>query len=425
MKTQTWNPQPYGEMVRVLESIAEKRQAQGAPRPDQLYYHLLARHHRRVLEAEARGQKRVAHAIMFPVEIFYAMDLVPYDLETGSSTFMVLLRNYEELFSAAKAYGLNPDICSVHRSVAGAFYRGWIPRPHAIVWSKQGCDNTAHIGQGIAELTGAPGFCVDRPYRHREREVAYYTQELEELVTFLEKATGNRMDWDRLRECLDYSGQMIRLQKEIYQLRKSRPSPAANRRAPMLQAMNWQYMGTPEGVEFCQAVRDELKERVDKGEGPAPQEKYRLASFFPAPIHAWKILDWMQREHGATIVADPFLSHWGDWEPDPRHPLESIARRTFAIPSCRSMHGPVQEAVLQDAARDSLEHQAQGAIYWANIGCPQGCGIMRAVKDAVVKGAGLPFFVINMDYGDPSFVSHEEIKERLEEFFEVLAERTR
>ena len=145
-------------------------------------------------------------------------------------------------------------------------------------------------------------------------------------------------------------------------------------------------------------------------------------TIFNPPTYNWKLLDWLQREQGASIVAHPYYHHWGDWEWDPSQPLKSLAQKYLATPGMRQMHGPAQEAVA-DCVSDAIAHRAEGAIYWANIGCPQGCGIMRAVKDAVVKGAGLPFFVINIDYGDPSFVSHEEIKERLEEFFEVLAER--
>jgi len=70
-----------------------------------------------------------------------------------------------------------------------------------------------------------------------------------------------------------------------------------------------------------------------------------------------------------------------------------------------------------------VEHKAEGAIYWAHIGCRQTCATIKMVKDALAEKAGIPTLVVDIDTGDPSFVSDEELKDKLEGFFELLAER--
>jgi benzoyl-CoA reductase/2-hydroxyglutaryl-CoA dehydratase subunit BcrC/BadD/HgdB len=277
-------------------------------------------------------------------------------------------------------------------------------------------------GAGVANLCHCPGFYVDHPFRGNRREALYYAGEMAEMVSFLEELTGHRMDMEKLSRALRLSGDQIALQREIYRLGQTVPSPVVNRRSLQLQTINWLYMGTPQGVQFCRAVLGELKSRAAQGLGAASREKYRLLGLFPPPIHAWKVVDWMQQEHGANLVAQPFTARWGEWEPDPAHPYLSIAQRSYAIPYRWTLHGPMDEAVVQEVLHDARSFQVDGVIYWASIGCSQGCAVIRRMKDAVTQELGLPFLIVDMEYADPTIVSHHEIMERLEGFFEVLGE---
>ncbi|MEE9203009.1 MAG: 2-hydroxyacyl-CoA dehydratase family protein [Dehalococcoidia bacterium] len=412
----------YHQMVTILEDIAQRRR-QANSGADAMYYQLLADYYGGVLRARQDGGFVVAHTLMLPTEPFYAMDVTPLCMEVVTSTLMVLHREYEDLIGTSKSFGLNPFLCSVHKSVAGAWIKGWVPTPDAVVWSKQACENTAMIGSALMEICGCPGYHVDRPYRCLDKEIAYYAAELQGMVDFLEGLSGRKLDEDKLRQSIKYAGEMVGLQKRIYELRKAVPSPSTNRRSAQIQTINWLYFGTAEGVAFNQAIVDEMTALVAQGKGYAPQERFRLLTLFPAPIHSWKVLDWMQQEFGANVVADPFLSHWGEWEPEPEQGLLSIARRCFAIPACREMHGPAQEAMVGDAVADAVAFKADGVLYWANLGCSHGTGTIRLLRDTITRELGLPFYVIDMEYCDPSIVAPDAIKERLEEFCELLEER--
>jgi benzoyl-CoA reductase/2-hydroxyglutaryl-CoA dehydratase subunit BcrC/BadD/HgdB len=412
----------YEQMVTVLEEVAQRRR-QSAIRADAMYYQLLADYYARVLRARRDGGFVVAHTLMLPTEPLYAMDVVPLCMEVVTSTLMVLHREYEELIGTSKSFGLNPFLCSVHKSVVGAWVKGWVPTPDAVVWSKQACENTAMVGGALMDICRCPGYHVDRPYRRLDREIAYYAAELQGMVEFLEGLSGRRLDAAKLHQSIDYAGEMVDLQRQMYRLRQNVPCPSANRRSAQVQTINWLYFGTAEGVAFNRAILEEMTALVAQGKGYAPEERFRLLTLFPAPIHSWKVLDWMQQEFGVSVVADPFLSHWGEWEPQPEQGLLSVARRCFAIPACREMHGPAQEAMIGDAVADAEAFKADGVLYWANLGCSHGTATIRLLRDAIARELGLPFFVVDMEYCDPSIVAPDEIKERLEEFCELLAER--
>ncbi|MFQ5827403.1 MAG: 2-hydroxyacyl-CoA dehydratase, partial [Dehalococcoidia bacterium] len=373
----------FDRTIEVLESILQHRRARPTVRSEELYFELMIEYYRRIREARANGKLIAAHTVMFPTEIIYAMDMVPMQLEFAAGTMARLLDGFEDCFDVAREFGLTVETCSPYRALIGAIIKGWLPRPDVVLWSHQVCDNTSKIGTPLVELLDCPGFYLDQPYRNTEREFDYYLHEMGELVAFLEEQAGHPMDQDRLQGAALQSQRMIELHREIRELRKTPPAPMLNRQGFQLFLMNWFSRGSPDAVAFCEALRDDIRERAAEKAGLIPEERLRLLSLFIPSVNKLKVWDWMQREHGANIVMETWLLNWGDGEVDLNRPLESISRLSHTATVCRQMQGPVEEGYIPDAVRDALEFQADGAIYVAHIGCRQGCAAIRPVRDAL------------------------------------------
>lgn len=407
-------------MIDILEKMLAHRRARPTTKSDEIYYELLSRYYQRINRAQEDGQFMVGHTVMAPIELFYAMDIVPYHLESTASTMAILLNRYGEFLDAARAYGLAPETCSAHRILAAGFLQRVLPRPDLILWTSQACDNTAKAGDALMELYQVPGFFLDRPYRFIDRHVDYYRRQLAELVTLLEERTGRRLDPERLREVVRNSLRVLNLYREIYHLRKAIPAPMRNRTLMNQLIMEWTYCGTPEGIRFFETVRDEVKENVENGRGVVADERHRILSLFLPPFYEYKLLDWMEREYGASIVMDPMSSWPMEIEVDPEgDPLEAVARITFYRVGSRLMHGP-GDVFVEDSLRNAQEFKADGALYFAHIGCRQACALIKTIKDALARELGLQTAVIDMDLMDPAFSSSDEIRNKLEEFFEML-----
>jgi benzoyl-CoA reductase/2-hydroxyglutaryl-CoA dehydratase subunit BcrC/BadD/HgdB len=179
------------------------------------------------------------------------------------------------------------------------------------------------------------------------------------------------------------------------------------------------FSGVPEAVTFIEQVRDEIKANVDAGKGVAEKERYRLLFLFLPPFYELKILDWLEREHGAVSVMEPFISYYAPGEMDPDNPLESIARKSFYRHTAHPMHGP-SDAFVDDTLRIAEEFDADGAVYFAHIGCRQACALIRTLKDRLKEELDVPTLVIDVDIMDPSLSSGEEIRDKFEGFFEIL-----
>jgi len=423
MKGATMDMTTLDEAIGVLNSIYQHRKSKPTVPSDELYYELVLKYFQGVRTAADEGRYLGAFSVAMPTEILHAMGIVPMSIEGLPMMIALTLNKYEEGFSAARGYGMTPEICSSHRYAVGTSLLGWLPRPDFILWSNMVCDNTVKCGDFFVERYNSPPFFLDRPYRYTERETQYLIQELEDMVHFLEEHTHQKMDLDRLSEVVEYSRQGVELQREIYELRKAVPEPARNRLFVQIFTMITLYGGSPDCLPYLKAIRDELKERVENKQGYAPKENFRLLSLFVPNMGSMKLLDWMEREHGAVIVADPYISHWGEGEMDPSKPMESIARKLFDIPACRLMHGPMGDGVVQDSVKDAIDYKAEGAVYFAHTGCRQACATIRTVKDALKEQAGIPTVVIDIDILDPTFTSEDEMKGKLEAFFELLEDR--
>lgn len=142
---------------------------------------------------------------------------------------------------------------------------------------------------------------------HREVEsyyVSYMRGELRELVAFLEKQTGRKMDWDRLAALVDLSDRTWNIFWETYELRRARPAPMGTGDAfNTMVPLNF-MLGTREAYDFYLALNRELRERIAAGLGSSREEKYRL--LWGGGLAAWFALNDFDyfSERGAAFPAD-------------------------------------------------------------------------------------------------------------------------
>ena len=207
-----------GSMCGILENIWNHRRANPTLKSEELYYELVLKYFDKITTAREIGRPIVGHTVMSPTEIFYAMDMAPMSLENVACMQAILLNKYEDYLGTARSFGLAPETCSAHRMLTGAFLNQAVISPDLLVWTNQVCDNTAKSGDALMDIYGMPGFFLDRPYKYNEEGVRYFTRQMEELVQFLEKTTGRKLDYDKLKESVRLSGRVIEVYREIFKV---------------------------------------------------------------------------------------------------------------------------------------------------------------------------------------------------------------
>jgi benzoyl-CoA reductase/2-hydroxyglutaryl-CoA dehydratase subunit BcrC/BadD/HgdB len=327
-------------MIRMNKARPDGRES------ERIYYKILSDYFTRLKNAREEGGFVAAHTAFFPAEILYAMGLVPMHTEVTTWMISLFTGDCADLLSAGNELGLASEICTPHRGLAGAFASGSVPRPDAMLWSNLICDNTAKSGELLADISRCPGFYLDHPFQQSDDEMKYLVGELGSMIHFLEEQSGRALDWDRLAETVAVMDRQIELFREICELRKAVPTPFQTQGFLELLTIDYLFPGQPEGITYLETLRGELADRVARGEGAVPNERFRLMSFFVPPMYLIGFLERMSQEHGAVSVTEPFFTYWGEGRLDPDKPLESVAQKSYMIPEVR-MYGPLDDRALR------------------------------------------------------------------------------
>jgi len=417
------NKEKINAIVRACRIITRmNRSNPDAPKSETLYYTMLANYYTRLLNAREEGKFMAAHTVFFPTEILYAMDIVPMHTEMTTWMMALFLSEQAELLSAGADLGLVPEICSPHRGLAGAFALGALPRPDVMLWSNLICDNTAKSGELVMELNDCPGFYLDHPFQSSEAEEKYLIGELEDMIHFLEEKSGHKMNWDKLAEIVTQMDRQIELFREINELRKAVPSPFPVRGFLQLLTTDYLCPGQPEAIAYLETLRDELAEMVHEGKGAVSPERFRLMTLFVPPMYLIGFLEGISQEYGAVSVVEPLFTYWGEGRLDPTKPLESVAKKAALIPERHTMYGPLGERTLKEIVDCAEQYRVVGALYWAFIGCRHTCATVKLFKD-ILNEIDVPMVTLDCDIVDPTINSEEEIRGKLEQFFELLEDR--
>ncbi len=405
---------------RIIDRM--NRASPEAKKSEALYYQMLAGYYTRLMQAREQGKFIAAHTVFFPTEILYAMDIVPLHTEMTTWMMAMFLGQQADILAAGAELGLVSEICSPHRGLAGAFATGALPRPDAMLWSNLICDNSAKSGELLMEINGCPGFYLDHPFQRSHTEDSYLVSELQDMISFLEEKSCHKMDWNRLSETVAGMDRQMELFREIGELRKGVPSPFHNRGFLQLLTTDYLCPGQPEAIEYLETLRDELAEMVRKGEGAVSPERFRILTLFVPPMYLMGFLEKIGQEYGMVSVVEPLFTRWAEGRLDPTRPLESVARKASMIPERRSMYGPLGEEALRDVAACAGQYRVNGAIYWAFIGCRHTCATVKLFKD-ILNDVDVPMLTIDCDIVDPTVNSEDEIRGKMEQFFELLEDR--
>jgi benzoyl-CoA reductase/2-hydroxyglutaryl-CoA dehydratase subunit BcrC/BadD/HgdB len=391
------------------------------PRSDRVYLSMAVDYYERVLRASRKNEFIAAYSLSFPVEILYAMDVVPFQLEATGWCLAMLTGDTGRLLSAASEAGMASEICSVHRLMAGAYARHVLPRSNAILWTNVPCENGAKSGALFAKLNNCPGFLLDHPYSQTPAEVDYLVTEFKSLISFLEEKSGHKLSEKKLAEAINRVNEQLEITREIAQIRKNIPSPFPSFTFLRVLMAHLFWGGQPEATRYLKILRNELVRKTSTGRGIVAKERFRLINMNLPPLYFVGTLRKIFEEYGAVEVVNPFFLNWPDGQLDASQPLASLARKSLMNP-LMSVCGSVDPSLLDALRQYVTDYKIDGAINYAHLGCSSFGGVSRLVRDTL-KDAGVPMLDLSCDITDPTVISSEEMREQLVRFFELLEDR--
>ncbi|MBF8265914.1 MAG: Benzoyl-CoA reductase/2-hydroxyglutaryl-CoA dehydratase subunit, BcrC/BadD/HgdB [Dehalococcoidia bacterium] len=410
------------EFEVIVNNMAKTRQrleARSATKSDIYFWQALQDYYNNALQAAREGKPLILSGMFPPHELFTAMDIPYYVAEnhaimTGQSGADVTI----SLMEKGESYGMSADVCSPHRVAIGVARSGMAPRPTMVVSTSTTCDQTLKLYELLADFYSVPNYMVDSTFRLDKASIDYGKKDIQELIGFLEVQTGKKLDMDKLKQVLRLSRESYDYWEKICDLRKAVPCPAGGRSGIKDLTVIQIACGTELGVKYFQARYQELKEKVDKGEGAISPEKHRIAWLYVLPLFDLKIADWLEEEFGAVIAVDSFGYATTGIELNPDDPLEFLVKKPLKRGFVCKGYGANEDThFVDELARVTEEYHADVAILLSHWSCQQYCGVIRLLRDAIGGKLGLPFFILNGDLMDPRVASSEQMKAELTEFF--------
>jgi benzoyl-CoA reductase/2-hydroxyglutaryl-CoA dehydratase subunit BcrC/BadD/HgdB len=385
-----------------------------------------------VTKARREGKPIVWCSVVMPKEILFAMDV--------TAEFSELLGGYASIFGLSGKYcqvaeedGLSRDVCAVHRGAIGLacadkrddfFAASFVP-PDLVIGNNFACTSESKSFVHVAHKYKVPYYVIDTPINTwgkniPEHAVKYYADELRGLIAFLERH-GHRLDEDRLREEVAFTKKLNTVLAEIEDCRKAVPMPMKAYDTVIASTAPLALPKDARKLSIFERLRDELRERVDKGIGVVPDEKLRLLWIGIPPLCDFKLLNYPER-HGAVVVKNmlEFLTGF-TLDPDlidPDQPLESIARAQIASPA-NPLYGSVID-YLVSAARD---YKIDGVVSVVKRTCGLVPGMQRLTKEAIFREVGVPAVVFDLDGIDEREYDAAATKAQLDAFVETLLDR--
>jgi len=375
------------QSIKALDGKSQLRATAG-------YLELVAKSIEQAIHAKENGNFCAGHSTQFPIEVFWPLGIMPLCNELYSTIDRIIGDNNSSQFL------LVPDF---------------------VVYSSSACDPARNGRDTAARAMGVPSFGLDRPCTiFTPQSIDYWLKEHLALIRFLEEQTGRRMDYDYLKEVAKLSCRATKIYREINELRGAVPCPLPAEAAFAPMAVYGAWAGTQACVDYLEQLRDELSERVARGIGALPREKFRYTYATSPPAFDGGIMAEAEKRYGAVNVMD-HLQWWredADWLIDPEDPVASIAYRVQFGPS-NSLHGSAMDHA-EEVRQAALKCQADGVVLFNNAGCPHAAGGYRILKDTIERSLGLPWVTIDCDRLDEDFATFDAVMDQLDVFFETI-----
>jgi benzoyl-CoA reductase subunit B len=221
-------------------------------------------------------------------------------------------------------------------------------------------------------------------------------------------------------------GTYERIWYEINELRKTRPSPMHSRDFWSAMGPALFLLGNPKETLPCfKDMYDEVKERVDKGIGAIPEEKYRMVFAELPPWHSLDLFDKLA-ERGWNFVVESF----GYRPPIPidlsnvKDPLERMTK--FSMQKFLGYYEDARKNNILGGAfaypylKYTREWRCDGALLHPLISCRSASTHLPFVANMLLEKLKVPSLIIEGDIVDLRLFDADDALARAEPFEQTM-----
>lgn len=383
-----------------------------------------AEYNANALEAKDRGQLVAWVTSIAPREFLEAMDIVTVYPENHAAG-IAAKKGSMEMMNIAESMGYSTDICSYARTnlgyvEAGDSAAGKLPAPDLLVCCNNICNTVTKWYEILSRRLNVPLIMIDMPFSHEnevnDRAIDYMVGQFQHMIGQLEQIAGKPFNYDRFHESMELSNQASLLWKEAADFGSAHPCPFNGIDFFNYMALIVCMRGNEKAVEFFTLLRDEIAEKVARGEGYLENEKYRILW---DGIPFWFNLKAMFRSlknYDACMVGSTYPDNWV--LPYDVHDLRSMARAYTSIFINRNF-----DYRIKNMTRLIDKFDVDGVIFHSNRSCKAQDFAQYAMSRKISEITGIPTVVVDGDQNDPRSFSEAQYETRVQALYEMIDQR--
>lgn len=379
--------------------------------------------------AKREGRKVLLVPFNFPPEIVHCFrNAWPITSEVLSTLGVAALEGQgERYWDYAMGLGLPDFACSANMIEVGSCLTESDFTPDAVISDCfASCDINSKTHEFLARHLDVPLFFLEKTVDNTERGIRQYYRYFHSLIRELEEFLEEELDEEHMRRVIENANRASELYWELWDLHKFAPCPVPNAFSLMTYGIRYTMWGTEQAVEVMRSMVETSKERLERGEYPAPEEVARsLWTYTSYYFDMAGLFNWME-ENGITHLGDG-LDLLFPQVIDTRSResmLEGMAEIARNMPMTRQMGAPSMSVQwLEDITWAARELNADCCIYCGHHSCKQTWSAASVVRNELMKRAGIPTLILQGDSWIRRMTPIETLQELIEEFVDNVVRR--
>jgi len=374
-------------------------------------------------------------AINVPAELFSGFDNLVYAVPESHAAMNAGKGVGAMQCEKAERIGYSMDLCSYARIDIGCAADGGkdsptfgLPKPDLLVSNTNNCSLLAKWFDVHHREWGVPHFILDVPFCYtpqKEKDRNYIIRQCHDLIQTIEKLSGQTFDWDKVHQAMGHTHRGIAHWKRFLSYARHRPSGITAFDSFVQMAPFLIMRGTPAFEAHYELLADETEKRVEAGDFPVPNERYRLFWDNIAPWHQLRDMSASLAAFGANIIGATYTSCIGTVEgsfelyfDENDDPMQYLARiqNSYVCP-----HGmKLRSRAMQKAVR---QLEIDGIVFASNRSCKPYSVTQMDQQQIITEAMGIPSVMIDVDHADVRKYSKESTFTRLEALLEMIDAR--
>jgi len=322
----------------------------------------------------------------------------------------------------SESYGLPADVCPLPSLEAGVAIDDDFPKVGCCTVScNMPCDGSIMTTPLQDRRHNLPTIALNVPLRWtREEAQDYAVEEYKSIIAFMEEHTGEKYDWDKLREACEIWNQQTMCKQEKWELNRTALSPHTGSTAWMYRIFEYQYAcGKKAALENDLKVNEYLREQVAAKKFPKTVRHRAIIWNTPANMYA-NFNNWILDCWGIDSVAEMIDFQGSEL-------IDTSTNETMLYGIAKMAQGATMrvhtkggyEVILNDLWAKYQEFSADMIIMFDQISC-KGVGAINGLFEEGARARGIPMCWVKQDLMDPTTFSRRDLRACVNTFMETV-----